>query len=82
MYINGMYKCGQEEDLIVAMVTPVTPPPIMGIRMEGNMFRTHYRMDMRGVFYEGRCVCVCVRVHVHARACECVHACVCMCVCV
>ena len=91
MYINGMYKCGQEEDLIVAMVTPVTPPPIMGIRMEGNMFRTHYRMDMRCVFYDGRyvcvrvhvcvCACMCVRVHVFVCVCSCARACTCVCVC-
>ena len=81
MYVNGMYKCGQEDDLIVAMVAPVTPPPIMGIRMEGNMFKTQYRMDMRCIFYDGRCVCVCVRACVHVCVCVCVCLSVCLCAC-
>ena len=82
MYVNGMYKCGQEDDLIVAMVAPVTPPPIMEIRTEGNMFKTHYRMDMRCIFYDGRCVRACVCVCVRACVCVCVCVCVCLCMCV
>ena len=57
MYISGHFKMDGTEPRVVAIVRPVSPPSILEIRMEGNMFVTHYQLDMRCTFFDGRYVC-------------------------
>ena len=59
MYVSGNYKVANGGSRLVAMVTPVSTPSILEIAVEGNMFVTHYTLDMRCSFYDGRYVCVC-----------------------
>jgi hypothetical protein len=39
---------------LVTVVRPVNPPSILEIRMEANMFVSHYTMEMTCVFFDGR----------------------------
>ena len=54
MYVSGHFKMDSTEPRVVAVVRPVSPPSILEIRMEGNMFVTHYQLDMRCTFFDGR----------------------------
>jgi PAS domain S-box-containing protein len=54
VYVSGHFKVLHEESRLVAMVTPVSTPSIVEIAVEGNMFITHYTLDMRCSFYDGR----------------------------
>ncbi|XP_065894666.1 hypoxia-inducible factor 1-alpha-like [Dysidea avara] len=54
MYVSGQFKMDGSEPRLVAVVRPVSPPSILEIRMEGNMFVTHYQLDMRCTFFDGR----------------------------
>ena len=54
MYVSGHFKMDGTEPRVVAVVRPVSPPSILEIRMEGNMFVTHYQLDMRCTFFDGR----------------------------
>ena len=54
MYVSGHFKMDNSEPRLVAVVRPVSPPSILEIRMEGNMFVTHYTLDMRCTFFDGR----------------------------
>jgi len=56
MYVSGQFKMDGSEPRLVAVVRPVSPPSILEIRMEGNMFVTHYQLDMRCTFFDGRLV--------------------------
>ena len=70
MYVSGNYKVANGGSRLVAMVTPVSTPSILEIAVEGNMFVTHYTLDMKCSFYDGRYVCMC------DRNCMCIRACV------
>jgi hypothetical protein len=54
VHTSGYFQLHGSEAFLVALVKPVTPPSILEIRMEGNMFVTHYAMDMRCTFFDGR----------------------------
>ena len=54
MYISGHFRMDGTDPRVVAVVRPVSPPSILEIRMEGNMFVTHYQLDMRCSFFDGR----------------------------
>ena len=54
MYVSGHFKMDGSDPRVVAVVRPVSPPSILEIRMEGNMFVTHYQLDMRCTFFDGR----------------------------
>lgn len=41
---------------LMAIVHPVNAPSISEIRMEGNMFVSHYSLDLKCIFYDGRLV--------------------------
>lgn len=52
--MSGHFKLTGNEPFLVAMVRPVSPPSVLEIRMEGNMYVTHYSLDFRCCFYDGR----------------------------
>ena len=54
MYVSGHFKMDCKNPRMVAVVRPVSPPSILEIRMEGNMFVTHHQLDMRIIFFDGR----------------------------
>lgn len=55
MYVSGTIKMmGSTEYFLVTVVRPVSPPSILEIRMEANMFVTHYDLDMKCLFFDGR----------------------------
>ena len=54
MYVSGNLKVSGSDPFMVVMVRPVSPPSILEIRMEGNMFVTHYLMDMKCTFFDAR----------------------------
>nr|QHX41464.1 hypoxia-inducible factor 1-alpha-like protein [Halisarca dujardinii] len=54
VYVSGQCKVVDEEPRLVAMVTPVSTPSILEIAVDGNLFITHYSLDMRCTFYDGR----------------------------
>lgn len=54
VHISGTMKMMNNRCYLVTVVRPVSPPSISEIRMEGNMFVTHYSMDMKCTFYDGR----------------------------
>ena len=58
VYVSGQYKLQENNSFLTAIVHPVSPPSILEIRMEGNMFVTHYALDMRCTFFDGRLVVI------------------------
>ena len=54
VYVSGTLKVSKDEPFIACIVHPVSPPSILELRMEGNMFVTHYAMDMTCLFFDGR----------------------------
>ncbi len=56
VFVSGHFKASGRDPFLVAIVRPVSPPSILEIRMEGNMFVTHYSLDMRCIFFDGRWV--------------------------
>ncbi|CAI8029661.1 Hypoxia-inducible factor 1-alpha [Geodia barretti] len=54
VHTSGYFQLHGSEAFLVALVKPVTPPSILEIRMEGNMFVTHYALDMHCTFFDGR----------------------------
>ena len=54
MYVSGHFKMDATNPRMVAVVRPVSPPSILEIRIEGNMFVTHHQLDMRIIFFDGR----------------------------
>ena len=62
VYVSGSMKLMGNEYFLVTVVRPVSPPSILEIRMEGNMFVTHYDMEMKCLFFDGRSVSLCVLV--------------------
>ena len=56
VFVSGRFKLSDNDSYLVAVVRPVSPPSILELRMEGNMFVTHYTLDFRCAFYDGRWV--------------------------
>jgi len=56
VFVSGHFKLSDNDPYFVAVVRPVSPPSILELRMEGNMFVTHYTLDFRCTFYDGRWV--------------------------
>lgn len=54
VHTSGHFRLHGSEAFLVALVKPVTPPSILELRMEGNMFVTHYSLDMKCIFFDGR----------------------------
>ncbi|XP_011403284.1 PREDICTED: hypoxia-inducible factor 1-alpha-like [Amphimedon queenslandica] len=54
VFVSGHYKITQSEPCLFAIVRPVSPPSILEITMEGNVFVTHYSMQMKCIFFDGR----------------------------
>lgn len=54
MYVSGSVKIMGSQNFLVTVVRPVSPPSILEIRMESNMFVTHYDMGMKCIFFDGR----------------------------
>lgn len=54
VYISGCLKLMRNEYFLVMVVRPVSPPSILELRMEANMFITHYNMEMNCLFFDGR----------------------------
>ena len=53
VYVSGNIKVIGNEYYIVSIVHPVSPS-IMEMRMEANMFVTHYNMELKCIFFDGR----------------------------
>ena len=56
VFVSGRFKFKGSSMFLMAIVHPVNPPSISEIRMEGNMFVSHYNMELKCVFYDGRLV--------------------------
>jgi len=56
VFVSGHFKLSDNDLYLVAVVRPVSPPSILELRMEGNMFVTHFTLDFRCAFYDGRWV--------------------------
>ena len=56
VFVSGHFKLSDNDLYLVAVVRPVSPPSILELRMEGNMFVTHYTLDFHCTFYDGRWV--------------------------
>lgn len=56
VFVSGHFKFSSSGQVLVAMVRPVSPPSILEIRMEGNMFVTHYTLEFKCNFFDGRSV--------------------------
>ena len=54
VFVSGQFKASDSEPFLVTVVRPVSPPSILEIRMEGNMFVTHYTLEMKCTFFDGR----------------------------
>ena len=54
VFVSGHFKMSDSDPFLVSIVRPVSPPSILEIRMEGNMYVTHYSLDFRCTFYDGR----------------------------
>ncbi len=54
VYISGSLKLSGSEAFLVVVVRPVSPPSILELKVEGNMFVTHYSMEMKCTFFDGR----------------------------
>ena len=54
VFVSGHYKIHGSESCLFAIVRPVSPPSILEITMEGNVFVTHYNMHMKCIFFDGR----------------------------
>ena len=54
VFVSGSFKAHGGEPFLTAIVRPVSPPSILEIRMEGNMFVTHYTLDFHCTFFDGR----------------------------
>nr|QIA61843.1 hypoxia-inducible factor 1-alpha-like protein [Halichondria panicea] len=54
VYISGSLKLSGNEAFLVVVVRPVSPPSILELKVEGNMFVTHYSMEMKCTFFDGR----------------------------
>ena len=54
VFVSGHYKIQGSESCLFAIVRPVSPPSILEITMEGNVFVTHYNMHMKCIFFDGR----------------------------
>ena len=46
----------RRDHYMVTVVRPVSPPSILELRMEANMFVTHYDLAMNCLFFDGRFV--------------------------
>ena len=54
MYVSGHYTTKNNNPRLVAQVSMVTGPCILEVPLGDNVFRTHYKLDMRCSFYDGR----------------------------
>lgn len=54
MFISGRPSTAGNDHLFVAVVRPVTPPSILEVRTEYNVFVTHYSLDLKCIFFDGR----------------------------
>jgi hypothetical protein len=54
VYVSGSIKVMKGTHFLVTVVRPVSPPSILEIRMEANMFVSHYSMELKCIFYDGR----------------------------
>ena len=54
MYVSGHFKMDGNKPRMIAVVRPVSPLSVLEIRMEGNMFVIHQKLDGRIIFFDGR----------------------------
>ena len=54
VFVSGRFKLQGNRSYLMSVVRPVSPPSILEIRMEGNMFVTHYSLQMKCIFFDGR----------------------------
>ena len=54
MYVSGHFKMDSNKPRMIAVVRPVSPLSVLEIRMEGNMFVIHQKLDGRIIFFDGR----------------------------
>ena len=54
--MSGQFKLSSSDPFLVVTVKPVSPPSILEIRMDGNMYVMHYDLQMKCTFYDGRWV--------------------------
>ena len=54
MLISGRPSTAGSDHFFVAMVAPVAPPAILEVRSGYNVFVTHYALDMKCTFFDGR----------------------------
>ena len=54
MYVSGHFKTDGNKPRMIAVVRPVSPLSVLEIRMEGNMFVIHQKLDGRIIFFDGR----------------------------
>jgi PAS domain S-box-containing protein len=54
VYVSGHFKYHQTDSCLFAVVRPISPPSVLEITLEGNMFVTHYNLEMKCIFFDGR----------------------------
>lgn len=54
VYVSGALKVADKEPFLACVVRPVTPPAVLELRMEGNMFVAHYSMEFSCIYFDGR----------------------------
>ena len=55
VYVSGTLKVAGSEPFLACTVRPVSPPAVLELRMEGNMFVAHYSMaNMSCIYFDGR----------------------------
>lgn len=54
VYISGTIKRARGEPFIACVVRPVSPPSVLEIRLEGNMFVCRYGVDFTCTYFDGR----------------------------
>ena len=43
-----------DEPVLMGVVYPVTPPTIVELKTEDNVFVTHYSLEMKCIYFDGR----------------------------